>query len=101
MATEVNFEKIRAIFDYSDYNSVLGWWTQPSVTDVPPQIYADFQLTLPVSPSNQYNAWAGVGGCGGRVSIQFTQTVAGQNTNGAKQGIYAACAYIEDGSELF
>ena len=100
MATQVDFEKVRAIFDYSDFNSVLGWWTQPSVTDVPPQTYTERQITLPVNASGQYNAWVGVGGVGGRVSLQFTQTNTGADAPWS-QGIYGACAYIEDGGELW
>jgi hypothetical protein len=99
--SETTVEKTRLIFDYSDFNAVLGWWTQSSVTDVPPQTYADSQITLPVNTSGQYNAFIGVGGVGGRVSVQVNQTNPGTDTASTKQGIYGACAYIEDGGELW
>lgn len=99
------FHKIQAIFDFSDANTAFSFYTQETVTYVPPGNASGFSSLNPtINTYNNYNPYIGVGGVGGAVSYQFTlmahpnaATVAAYT--GTKQ-IYAATAYIEDGGDM-
>jgi hypothetical protein len=95
------FEKVRAIFDYSDYNSPLGWYTQSMVTQVNPANYGDGQDDGAAQASNQYHPVIGAQGQGGGVSFQFTQKAKSGSSTTQNQSIYAATAYIEEVGELW
>lgn len=95
------FEKIRAIFDFSDYNSQFGWYTQSTVTAVNPANYVDSALDVTAVSSNQYNQLTGVSGRGGTFSLQLTQKSKSGASASHYQSIYGATLYLEDGSSLF
>jgi hypothetical protein len=95
------FEKVRAIFDYSDYNSPLGWYTQSMVTQVNPANYGDGQNDGAAETANQYHPVIGASGQGGGVSFQFTQKAKSGSSTTQNQSIYAATAYIEEAGELW
>jgi len=96
------FEKVRAIFDYSDYNSpILGWYTQSMVTQVNPANYGDGKEDGANQASNQYHPIIGASGAGGGVSFQFTQKAKSGSSTTQNQSIYAATAYIEEAGELW
>lgn len=95
------FEKVRAIFDYSDYNVSLGWYTQSTVTAVNPANYGDGKEDGANQASNQYHPIIGASGAGGGVSFQFTQKAKSGSSTTQNQSIYAATAYIEEAGELW
>lgn len=95
------FEKVRAIFDYSDYNVSLGWYTQSMVTQVNPANYGDGKEDGANQASNQYHPIIGASGAGGGVSFQFTQKAKSGSSTTQNQSIYAATAYIEEAGELW
>lgn len=95
------FEKVRAIFDYSDYNVSLGWYTQSTVTQVSPANYGDGKEDGANQASNQYHPIIGASGAGGGVSFQFTQKAKSGSSTTQNQSIYAATAYIEEAGELW
>jgi hypothetical protein len=95
------FEKVRAIFDYSDYNVSLGWYTQSTITQVPPANYGDGQNDGAAESANQYHPVIGASGQGGGVSFQFTQKAKSGSSTTQNQSIYAATAYIEEAGELW
>jgi hypothetical protein len=95
-------EKIRIIFDYTDYNSPFGFYTQPTVTQINPGNFADAQADIPTQTWDNYNPFVSVAGAGGGVSLQITQqsksgvSVTTQQLN----EIYSATLYIEDGGDM-
>ena len=95
------FEKLRAIFDYSDYNAPLGWYTQSTVTQINPGNYGDGQDDGAAQASKQYHPVIGAQGQGGGVSFQFTQKAKSGSSTTQNQSIYAATAYIEEVGELW
>jgi hypothetical protein len=95
------FEKVRAIFDYSDYNSPLGWYTQSTVTQINPGNYGDGKDDAAAVASNQYHPLIGASGNGGGVSFQFTQKAKSGSSTTQNQSIYAATAYVEEAGELW
>lgn len=95
------FEKVRAIFDYSDYNVSLGWYTQSTVTQVNPANYGDGKEDGANQAANQYHPIIGASGAGGGVSFQFTQKAKSGSSTTQNQSIYAATAYIEEAGELW
>lgn len=89
------FEKVRSIFDYSDYNTPLGWDPQPGSDGdgTVPGNKNDSSIDTEALDSGQYNDMAGCGGMGGSLSMQFTlkareggiKTQSGQITFGASE----------------
>jgi len=94
-------EKLRAIFDYSDYNSSYGWYTQSTATTINPGNYVDGAADLTANTWNQYSPFIGIGGQGGTFSLQFTQKPKSGSSATQTQNIYAAVAHIEPAGELF
>lgn len=95
------FDKIRAIFNYSDYQTKIGWYTQSMLPPQDPGIFGEGSIELPAIPYNQYQALSGAVGQGYTFSFQFTFK---RKTGGAIEGnksIYGANCYIEDGGQLF
>ena len=96
---EAYFEKIRAIFNYSDYKAPLGWYTQSMVTQINPGINSESNFSGSSLEYGQYNPFIGLSGNGESLSIQFTD----KRTNSASSGersIIAATMYIESGSDF-
>lgn len=97
------FEKIRTVFDYSDFNAVLGWYPQSNAYSplTNPGSYQDSQLDMDAKSYNQYQALAGATGVGGGFSLQFTQKPKASSDATQTQSIYAATCYVEEGGDLF
>lgn len=91
----------RTIFDYSDYNAVMGWYTQSNVTQVNPGNYRDSTFDIAAVTWNQYRARMGCDGNGAAFSVQFTQKAKAASGTTQTQSIYGATAYVEEGGELF
>lgn len=95
------FHKMRAIFDYSDYNAPYGFYTQSTVTQINPGKYSDGQFDLAANTWNHYNEFKTLGGLGAGFSLQFTlQRKSGSNAEQHQQ-IYAASALVTDGGAIF
>lgn len=90
-------DKMRVIFDYSDFNSPYGFYTQTTATQVNPGNYSDGQLDLTAQAWNQYNGFLGIGGEGGAASYQFSMKMKTGSSTTQTQEIYAAHAYAESG----
>lgn len=95
------FDKVRVIFDRSDYNSALGWYTQSMVTQVNPGNYGDSVNDAVAKSFNQYNPLIGASGIGGKFSIQFTQKRKSGSSSSQLQSIYDANVYLQPGGNLF
>lgn len=93
-------EKCRVVFDNSDYNSTLGWYTQSMVSQINPGNYQDSKLDIAARQWKQYHERLGGGGIGGGFSVQFTQRAKSSSSATQSQSLYAAVAYVEDGGEL-
>jgi hypothetical protein len=94
------FERVRSIFDFSDYNSVLGWATQSMVTQIPPGKYGEGTVDAPVHTYNQYNPLVGGGASGGGVSFEFKAKRKEGTSDTQNLNLYAATALIEKGSDM-
>lgn len=93
--------KIRLIFDYSDYNSQpYGFYTQPTVTQINPGNYADAQVDVPTTTWDNYSPFSSVSGAGGGVSLQITQQRKTGSADTQLNEIYSATMYVEDGGEM-
>ena len=98
------FYKLRTIFDYSDYNSKYGWYTQSTVTQSDPGNFNQSDANLTANTASQYNTMIGAAGVGGAFSIQFSQkssSAAQAITEAQTHNIYAATCLVEEGSEVF
>jgi len=96
-----HFAKMRAIFDYSDYNALLGWNTQSTVTAVVPGRYADGGADSSMNSWNQYNEFQGISGDGGALSINFQMKRKSGSSATQTQSIYAAFAHMTPQGELY
>jgi len=94
-------EKIRVIFDNSDYNAPFGFYTQNSVTQINPNNFGDSSLDITANTSNQYKGLAGATGLGGSISVQHTLRKKSGSSSTQRQGIYGSILLVEDGNELF
>ena len=94
-------EKIRSIFNYSDYNSLMSWYTQSMVTQVNPAVFSDTNVDLPQQASNQYTTIAGTGGQGGAISLQITFKPRSGSVLNQIQNIYTLLSRLEIGGESF
>jgi hypothetical protein len=97
------FDKIRIIFDYSDQNTLYGFYSQSNAPIVRvPSNYADAQILVPTVESDQYSPYVSISGIGGQGSVQFTQggdsTATSNDIN--TQEIYGAAVYVEDGGVM-
>jgi len=95
------FEKVRSIFDFSDYNAPYAFYTQSTVTQVDPGNYGDSQENALSKAGAQYNPLLGPSGNGGGFSLQFTQKARLGSVEGQVQSIYAATALVEEAGDLF
>jgi hypothetical protein len=95
------FEKIRAIFDYSDYNAPYGFYTQSTVTQINPGKYNDGQFDLAANTWNHYNEFKTLGGLGAGFSLQFTMKRKAASAAAQSQQLYAASALVNDGGAIF
>ena len=95
-------EKIRLIFDYSDYNSTTyGFYTQPTApAQINPGNYADSQIDVNTTTWDQYSPYNGVSGMGGGVSLQITQAPKTGSADVQLNEIYSATLYISDGGDM-
>jgi len=103
--------KVRAIYDMSDYNAPLGFYTQPTASsDIPPGLYFESTKSGQSGPGSyhgydnswsQYNYNLGLGGQGGGVSFQISQTVESNSGSSSRQSIYGVTAYVGDGGQEF
>lgn len=93
-------EKLRIIYDYSDYNSPYGFYTQPTVTQINPENYADAQIDVPTQQSDNYSPFVGLSGSGGGVSLQITQQRKTGSADNQLNEIYSATLYVEDGGDM-
>jgi hypothetical protein len=94
----------RAIFDNSDYNAPWGFYTQNTVTQIPPGRSTSSRTTMQALAWNQYQPLLQVGGDGSAVSFQTTFLGAspppgylGTFTN----SVYGLSALVTPGSEIF
>lgn len=94
-------EKIRVIFDNSDYNAPFGFYTQSMVTQINPNNFGDSTLDISTNSSNQYTGLAGATGIGGSISIQHTLKKKLGSSSDQRQSIYGSILLVEDGNELF
>lgn len=97
-------EKIRAIFDYTDLNAPWGFYSQQSVTDIPPGRSTDCRITVAAIPSFQYHPVVQLGGDGGGLSFQVTQkgeTPDPGFSGSFVQSVYGLSALVQPGSEIF
>lgn len=94
------FEKIRAIVDFSDYNSPFGWYTPSTVTAINPGFYADQGLDLPAATWSQFSPHVGLGIAGTVFSLQFTQKRKAASSATQTQAMHAAFCYMEQGGGI-
>jgi len=93
--------KLRLIFDYSDYNAPFGFYTQPAApAQINPGNYADAQVDVPTTTWDNYSPYVSVSGIGGGVSLQVTMQPKAASANEQLNEIYAATLYIEDGGDM-
>jgi hypothetical protein len=95
------FHKVRAIFDYSDFNAPLGWYAQSTVTAIPPGVYQDGGMDASANTYSTYQGLIGATGVGGGFSLQFTQAPKSGSSATQSQNIHAATCYVEEGGDLF
>ena len=89
-------EKIRLIFDYTDYNSPFGFYDSA----INPGNYADSQVDVPAVAWDQYSPYSGVSGMGGGVSLQITQAPKTGSADEQLNEIYSATLYVSDGGDM-
>lgn len=93
--------RCQAIYDFSDYNSLFGFYTMEGVTSIPPGNASGFSKADQAANSyGFYQPFIGIGGSGGGVSFQITQKPKTASSETQRQGIYALTAYIEDGGDM-
>lgn len=63
--------EVRVISDYSDSGAPFGFYTQPTVTDIPPLRSTSGAVDLPANASTFYNSKIDLGGDGDSDSVQF------------------------------
>lgn len=93
-------EKLRIIFDYSDYNSPYGFYTQPTATQINPENYSDANIDVPTQQSDNYSPYSSISGSGGGVSLQITQQAKSGSNSSQLNEIYAATLYVQDGGDM-
>lgn len=93
------FEKIRAIFDYSDYKAPLGWYTQSMVTQINPGQYSESNLSVGSVAHGQYSKFVGLSGNGDSVSFQFTDKRT-QSAGSGERSIVDVVAYLTPGADF-
>lgn len=94
------FHKIRAIFNFSDYNSPYGFYSQSTVTQTNPGNYTEGQIDLPLDASQQYSPFLGIGGAGLNISLQMTQKAQLEAYINAVEEIYGAMCVVSDGGTM-
>lgn len=106
--SRASIEKCRAIFDYSDLNAPLGFYTQSNApAQINPGRFTETAVTVQRVDSSQYNPVLQLGGDGGGVSMQISMGFpAGElpdpgYSDGYKYSIYALSALVQPGSEIF
>lgn len=90
-------EKLRIIFDYSDFNNWYGFYTQSTVSQINPENYADDSIANSEIKTT-YNLFSSVSGQGGGVSLQVTQK--GNVSEEVSQEVLGAIIYITDGGDM-
>lgn len=91
---------IRGIYDMSDYNAPWGFYTQSTVTAIPPGRFTEGSIDVPAVSWNIYKEFCGIGGDGAGFSIQYSMNNAPTDTTDIQMEIYNASVLFEGGREF-
>lgn len=97
------FEKVRAIFDFSDFNTPFSFYTQSTVTAVNPGSFTDStHIDEAANAYGNYIPLAELSGTGFNVSLQFTQKPKSDSASGTRQiqELFGAVLSFNDGGSV-
>lgn len=93
-------EKIRLLFDYSDFNAPYGFYTQTTaVAQIAPENFTENSVTTQQSGVVK-NCYSPLSGLGAGVSLQITQKGTDALVGDPKQEVFGATLYVTDGGDM-
>lgn len=89
---------LRAIYDFTDYNAPWGFYSQSSVTAIPPGYYTEGNISVGTQTYNTYSEFCGLSGNGSGFSLQFNQWPELGTDPQKNQEIYTASINFNEGA---